>query len=90
MKMESAQKRLAYQESVWRVKEIDLIEDKRKLELRIGLCPSRDWDLTEALQEREMDAMQREVAEASAQAQVTHRVECIDHGRLRWRACMAG
>lgn len=37
--MESAQKRLAYQESVWSVKEIDFIEDKRKLELRIGVSP---------------------------------------------------
>ena len=36
MKMESAQKRLAYEEAVWKVKEIDLIEDKRKLELRLG------------------------------------------------------
>jgi hypothetical protein len=39
MKMESAQKKLAYQESVWKVKEIDFIEDKRKLELRIGMFP---------------------------------------------------
>jgi hypothetical protein len=37
MKMQTAQKRLAYQESIWAVKEIDLIEDKRKLELRIGM-----------------------------------------------------
>ena len=37
MKMESAQKRLAHQESVWSVKEIDFIEDKRKLELRVGV-----------------------------------------------------
>ena len=36
MKMDTAEKRLAYQESVWAVKEIDLIEDKRKLEMRIG------------------------------------------------------
>jgi hypothetical protein len=36
MKMETAQKRLAYQESVWAVKEVDLEEDKRKLQLRIG------------------------------------------------------
>ena len=37
MKLETAQKRLAYQESIWAVKEIDLIEDKRKLQLRIGI-----------------------------------------------------
>lgn len=36
MKMETAQKRLAYHESIWAVKEIDLIEDKRKLQVRIG------------------------------------------------------
>jgi len=37
MKRETAQKRLAYQESIWAVKEIDLIEDNRKLQLRIGI-----------------------------------------------------
>jgi hypothetical protein len=30
------QKRLAYNEAVWAVKEIDLIEDNRKLQMRIG------------------------------------------------------
>jgi hypothetical protein len=48
MKMESAQKRLAYQESVWKVKEIDLVEDKRRLELRIGLGLLRDWKANES------------------------------------------
>jgi hypothetical protein len=37
MKMETAQKRHVYQESIWAVKEIDLMEDKRKLQLRVGL-----------------------------------------------------
>ena len=36
MKVETAQKRLAYQESVWAVTETDLMEEKRKLQLRIG------------------------------------------------------
>jgi hypothetical protein len=30
------QKRLAYNDAVWAVKEIDLIEDNRKLQMRIG------------------------------------------------------
>jgi hypothetical protein len=30
------QKRLAYNEAVWAVREIDLIEDNRKLQMRIG------------------------------------------------------
>jgi hypothetical protein len=30
------QKRLAYNEAIWAVKEIDLIEDNRKLQMRIG------------------------------------------------------
>lgn len=34
--METEQKRLAYHESIWAIKEIDLIEEKRKLEMRIG------------------------------------------------------
>lgn len=45
MKLETAQKRLTYQESIWAVKEIDLIEDKRKLELRIGM-PYTDFSDT--------------------------------------------
>jgi hypothetical protein len=49
MKMESAQKRLAYQESVWKVKEIDLVEDKRRLELRIGLGSLRYWKANESI-----------------------------------------
>jgi hypothetical protein len=36
MKMDTAQKRLAYQESIWAIKEIDLMEENRKLEMRIG------------------------------------------------------
>lgn len=69
MKMESAQKRLAYQESVWKVKEIDFIEDKRKLELRIGMFPCTQVPIV-ALQERELESLQREAAEASLQANV--------------------
>ena len=49
MKRETAQKRLAYQESIWAVKEIDLIEDNRKLQLRIGiriLCTALTSSLT--------------------------------------------
>jgi hypothetical protein len=38
MKIETTQKRLVYQESVWAVKEIDHEEDKRKLQLRIGIA----------------------------------------------------
>jgi len=41
MKMDTAQKRLAYQESIWAVKEIDLLEDRRKLEMVIGSGPQR-------------------------------------------------
>lgn len=37
MKLETAQRSLVYRESIWGVKEIDLIEDKRKLQLRIGM-----------------------------------------------------
>ena len=36
MKTETALKRLAYQESVWAVTETELVEEKRKLQLRIG------------------------------------------------------
>jgi hypothetical protein len=36
MKLETSQKRHLYEESKWAVKEIDLMEDKRKLELRVG------------------------------------------------------
>jgi len=39
--MDTAQKRLAYQESIWAVKEIDLLEDIRKLEMVIGSGPLR-------------------------------------------------
>jgi hypothetical protein len=38
MKLETAKKRLAYEESIWAIKEIDLIEENRKLELEIGTC----------------------------------------------------
>lgn len=46
MKMETAQKRLAYQESVWAVKELDLIEENRKMHLRIGKGNALDETLT--------------------------------------------
>src|SRR5271169_4957230 len=47
MKLETAQKRLVYHESIWAVKEIDFVEEKRKLQLQIGtympLCTN--WKL---------------------------------------------
>jgi hypothetical protein len=36
MEIETTQKRLAYHQAIWAVKEIDFIEGQRKLEVQIG------------------------------------------------------
>jgi hypothetical protein len=46
--MDTALKQLAYKESVWAVKEIDLAEEQRKLQLRIGTSNMSDVQLADA------------------------------------------
>src|SRR5271163_3433657 len=64
MKLETSQKRLAYQESLWLVKEIDLIEDKRRLELRIGKSKFNNL-LRTALLEQGIEDARAELLESS-------------------------
>ena len=70
MQITTTQKRLAYHESIWAVKEIDHIEDKRKLQLQ--LCKSSLLALTTALAEQEREEIQRELSDARSKVQQTH------------------
>ena len=72
MKLETAHKRLVYEESIWPVKEMELMEENRKLHLRIGILRLTGFELMRALLERDVEGTEKELVEWHAKLNQTH------------------
>lgn len=61
-----------YQESIWPVKEMELMEENRKLHLRIGILRLAGFALMQALLERDVEGAEKELMEMHAKLNQTH------------------
>jgi hypothetical protein len=88
MRMETAGKRLAYCESVWAVKEVDWMEDHRKLQLRIGVRSTDVINSIVLLEQRAGD-LEGELATVSAKGDVCHAFMISAHKQEKNREMQA-